>query len=537
MLRGCRANVSVASMAEVVYIARIMSRVLLAVLLLTPIHLRAEVVEFHAPELDHYFITAGSAEQALVDSGAVGHWERTGKSFAAGGTAQVCRFYGNSAIDPATGMPYGPNSHFYTLDPAECAALRSAYRADAPSWRFEAHDFWSTPPQGGQCSPPQATVLRAYNQGSARGGVPNHRYTTDLGAYFETVARGWAAEGAAMCAPPPPSGCNANELAALEQQMREVLSDLANPVDFNLQLESFDGRAFVYARGASAPTTVYESASTSKWVSAAVILSLVDRGFLSLDSRPQDFIDFWRLPAGHPAQTMTLRHLLAFTSGFSEEPFCLNLPNFDFATCVRNIFEANISRGVPPGREYDYASTHLQIAGLMAVRARAAASWAEIFAEFQARTGLFPTGRYDLPSATNPRLAGGMHWTGAEYLHFLRALTRREVVSDALSAAMLKSQRGDAQVVYSPLQAGLNEDWAYGLGNWVECASPDYNCGLGFLRNSSAGAYGAYPFIDFRDHYFGMLAQQGRPGTGKEGVGLVREIAGHAARWARQQCP
>lgn len=499
--------------------------------------LEAAVVEYHAPELDHYFITADTAEQALVDSGAVGHWQRTGKAFLAGGSEAVCRFYGNTQINPATGLAYGPNSHFYTLNSAECAALRAAYQPDAPSWRFESFDFISTPPLGGRCLSPLLPVLRAYNLGFARGASSNHRYTTDLGAYFETLARGWAGEGVAMCAPPPPGSCGADDLAALEQAMRGTLASLDNPVDFSLQLEAFDGRRFTYSRGGATPSTVFESASTSKWVSAAVILSLVDRGFLSLDSRPQDFIEFWRLPPDHPGLGMTLRHLLAFTSGFSEEPFCLNLPHADFAACVRSIFEANVGRLVTPGSQFDYASTHLQIAGLMALRARGFPTWSEVFAEFQARSGLFPSGRYDLPSADNPRLAGGMHWTGEEYLGFLRALRDRRLWSDELAAQMLRSQRGDAQVVYSPLQRSLAEDWAYGLGNWVECVSPAYDCGTAIRRNSSAGAYGAYPFIDFAGEYFGMLAQQGRMGSGAEGVTLTRQIDALAAQWARRQCP
>ena len=62
----------------------------------------AAVVEYFDPDLDNYFITADPTEQAFVDTGAVGRWQRTGNAFLAGGPNQVCRFYGNSAINPAT---------------------------------------------------------------------------------------------------------------------------------------------------------------------------------------------------------------------------------------------------------------------------------------------------------------------------------------------------------------------------------------------------------------------------------------------------
>jgi CubicO group peptidase (beta-lactamase class C family) len=508
----------------------------LAALLGFALPVRAAVVEFYEPELDQYFITAGLAEQAMVDSGAVGHWQRTGQSFEAGGSTAVCRFYGNTQTNPATGGMYGPNSHFYTVDPNECAWLRSIYRPDAPSWQFESYDFLSTPAASGTCGTGLTPIYRAYNDGAARGIAPNHRITGGLGAYFETTARGWSPEGAVMCAPSPAGTCSAAQLDALEAAMSSTLAQTSTNADYTLLMESFDGRSYSHSRGNSSGQTRYESASTSKWVTAATILSLVDRGFLSLDSHPQDFIDFWRLPADHPANSLTLRQLLDFTSGFYDEPLCENLPTADFTTCVENIFQKNLAYRIPPGTQYYYSSTHLQIAGLMAIRARGFSTWGQVFDEFRARTGLFPTSSYDLPSASNPRLAGGMHWTGEEYLGFLRALAHRQVLSDRLSAQLFSYQRGNAQVIKSPAVDASGLDWGYALGNWVECASTHYNCGEHIGRNSSPGAYGAYPFIDFDHGYFGLVARQGPLGTAFEGVNLFNAVAAGAAQWAQRSC-
>ncbi len=159
------------------------------------------VVEFYAPDLDHYFITADPAEQAFVDSGGAGRWLRTGNTFRSGGNVQVCRFYGNTATNPATGQMYGPNSHFYTADAGECAFLKSIFDPNAPSWKFESNDFNTTPASNGNCPSGLAPVYRAYNNGFARGIVSNHRITSSLSAYQQTVAAGWSAEGVVMCAP------------------------------------------------------------------------------------------------------------------------------------------------------------------------------------------------------------------------------------------------------------------------------------------------------------------------------------------------
>ena len=158
----------------------------------------AQVVEFYHQGLDHYFLTANPAEQAVVDSGAVGAWQRTGNTFPAGGPAQVCRFYGS--LSP------GPNSHFFTADAAECAELKriqATTPASQKRWNFEGDDFLTTPAVNGGCPAGLLPVYRAYNNGFARGIDSNHRLTSNRADYLHTVASGWTGEGIAMCAPLP----------------------------------------------------------------------------------------------------------------------------------------------------------------------------------------------------------------------------------------------------------------------------------------------------------------------------------------------
>lgn len=335
-----------------------------------------------------------------------------------------------------------------------------------------------------------------------------------------------------LLAPRALAGCTEE----LEQEMTTTLAAAPTDTDFTLLLERADGRIYRYSRGASTESTSYESASSSKLVSAVVILALVERGFLSLDSRPQELLWFWDPPEGSPASALTLRQLLSFTSGFWDEPACLNLGSSGFEACVASIYYKNVGYGVVPGSEYYYASTHLQIAGLMAVKARGFASWTQVFEEFQARTGLFAHSRYDLPSAGNPRLAGGMHWTGSDYLEFLRELSRGRLLSPELQAALFADQRGAAQVLNSPSLNAIGEDWAYGLGNWVECESPEFTCRSSPRRNSSPGAYGAYPFVDLQDGFFGVLARQGALGTFERGLQLYRRVHETARHWATSSC-
>lgn len=346
----------------------------------------------------------------------------------------------------------------------------------------------------------------------------------DTGADAQTDAAGDAPRG---------------DCSALEQTISDTLDvasqdpNIVGTPDFTILLATGDGRTYTHSHGTASPTTVYESASTSKLVTAVIILDLVDRGVLSLDTKAHDLLPFWA------DTTVTLRHLLSFTSGFYDDPPCINAGTADFATCVQTIYTRNAASAPAAGTVYQYASSHLQVAGLMAIEATGAASWSEIVDAWKTRTGLFPTATYDLPSATNPRLAGGMHWTATEYLGFLRALAKGELLSAAMRAELFANQRGSATLSDSPAWSKVHEDWSYGLGNWLECPTAttlgSFDCGAGH-RNSSPGAYGSYPFLDFDHGYVGILARMGELGQGFEGVLLFRSAAPQITAWADGAC-
>jgi CubicO group peptidase (beta-lactamase class C family) len=326
--------------------------------------------------------------------------------------------------------------------------------------------------------------------------------------------------------------------------MDDALAAATSSVDFSFCAEDSSGGQYRYDRGSSGMGTSYESASTSKLVTAVVILRLVDSGYLDLSDHPQDWIDpaVWTLPSTDSLYGMTLAHLLSFTSGFTQEA-----ANGDayglLSNQVQAIAAANSGLGNTPGTEFYYGSTHMQVAGFMAIMARDAAdasvfsTWNDIFDEFKSETGLFPSSVYDLPFSSNPRLAGGMHWTGEDYLQFLRALTKGEILSPAMMDQLLADRTPSASVTmaYSPpLLAppnGLGEDWHYGFGSWQECRGSPYE-GTPGTRLSCPGAYGAYPFWDRARGFFGIVARQGTQRTYPEGVQIERCVDDALGQWA-----
>ena len=162
------------------------------------------VVEYYSAGLDHYFISAGAEEVALLDRGGNGDFKRTGQSMLAWmraadappGAVPVCRFYAA-----------GPNSHFYTGSAQECDYLKTLERDQRAAasakgqpflgWAYETIAFWAVMPQNGQCPGGMRPVYRAYNNRAAQMDS-NHRFMDDP-AQRAAMSVGWIDEGAQLC--------------------------------------------------------------------------------------------------------------------------------------------------------------------------------------------------------------------------------------------------------------------------------------------------------------------------------------------------
>jgi CubicO group peptidase (beta-lactamase class C family) len=328
---------------------------------------------------------------------------------------------------------------------------------------------------------------------------------------------------------------------SVESQMTAML-DSVNADDnlpYTLMLERLsDGRKYSYSKSGSTPSTSYESASTSKMISGVIIMKAIENGYLTLTTKPQDKITAWPLTSASPLYNMTLAHLLSFTSSLVTEPNCIDLGSSNFSTCVLSIATSNNTSSIVPGSEFYYDSSHLQVAGQMVIKAKSMTAWSDVFSEFKTQTGLFPTATYDLPSSSNPRLAGGMHWSATEYMSFLRMLAKGQLLNTTSMTTYLQDRTIEPSVTmtYSPVKSNtaVNEDWHYGMGYWHECQSSTWNC-TAATRISSPGAYGSYPFWDRQNNYFGIVARQGSLGTYPYGLKIERTIRDLSIDWSTCQ--
>jgi hypothetical protein len=375
--------------------------------------------------------------------------------------------------------------------------------------------------------------------------------------------------------------CTEQQLANFKAQILNSLSTIETDTDFSFAVVAEDGREIRYDRGESRMTTVYESASTSKWPTATIILSFMESAAnqashgtnrLTLDSKPQDFFGLnseqWPIEATDSLANLTLRDLLSFTSGLTTEPTCITPGNgmITMETCVRNIALQNKENGNIPGKVFYYNGNHLQVAGLMAVAARNLAlnvtnsTWHDLFSDFKSKTNLFANATYDLPSTSNPRLGGGMHWTGNEYLAFIKANYFNQVLSSSKMPGeagpywqlQRADQIADAIIRSSPAINRIGEDWHYGLGLWLQCHNSSFsNCApvsgapsnsltVGNVSSVSSwaapGAFGAFPFMDVGNKFYGIIARQGEKGTFNKGYAVFEPVSYTVQKWAKKDC-
>jgi CubicO group peptidase (beta-lactamase class C family) len=176
-----------------------------------------------------------------------------------------------------------------------------------------------------------------------------------------------------------------------------------------LTVEVLTPAGVVYSKafGPFANTTYAPVASSSKMVSGTVLLQLVDKGYLTLDTKAADLLkDRQGQPWSGPMGQIRLRHLLSFTSGISGDVLVSDPADISLDEAVLRIYEDQRATATTPGASFYYGSTHLRIAARMAEVATGK-SWRTIFSEQLQQPlgwGAFST----FGNGTNPNPAGSL---------------------------------------------------------------------------------------------------------------------------------
>jgi len=178
---------------------------------------QVNIVEYRHPKAyswttDHFFITAMPEEQELLDAHSVpvlAPWERTetailksiGKirpwSSRAWKTIADCEQYpGSLGRCRAVARFYGPNTHFYTLEPAERDLLLSGPLGGVQWILEDPQAFVARTPVNGVCLTGEKPVYRSFNNGLDA----NHRFTNHYLEHEALLKKGYIDEGLGFCA-------------------------------------------------------------------------------------------------------------------------------------------------------------------------------------------------------------------------------------------------------------------------------------------------------------------------------------------------
>lgn len=236
-------------------------------------------------------------------------------------------------------------------------------------------------------------------------------------------------------------------------------------------------------------------ASCSKWLSGAVLMSLVDEGKLKLSDTVGKFLPVFTT---YGKGNITIAQLFSHTSGFPANS-TQGYEN-DVLTTLEaavNLIAKNVTLINAPGTKFYYGGVSMQVAGRIC-EVVSGKSWSTLLSEkITTPCGMANT---DFGLTQNPLIAGGARSTPYDYTKLLIMLMNKgitasgtRVLSEAAVTAMEQNQLGAATIDYSPYPPALiNTTGIYGIGNWRDLTTT----GDVLIENSSPGAFGSHPWIN-----------------------------------------
>lgn len=298
------------------------------------------------------------------------------------------------------------------------------------------------------------------------------------------------------------------------QPLRDAIDVFADVPDTYVQLGDASGPRFAYQKGSTGPGTSMPVASATKWLGNVALFVLVEEGSLSLDDRVHQHVGWWTSDPNDPRSRITLRHCMAFTTGYVGQVSCAGLSSTE--ECARRVYEDG-THVHAPGTFFDYNSDHSRIAAAMAVGATAEPMMALIERTVFERTAPPMTETFFADPAA-PDLASTMTTTPRDYEAFLSSYWRGELVTPQGRRVMESDQCPACEACEFCQTRGH-----YALGNWAGC--------LGWGAEGGEGREGHWPSRCavaeewWSSGAFGYWPQTVRPTTANGGLDYYFHLA------------
>ena len=242
------------------------------------------------------------------------------------------------------------------------------------------------------------------------------------------------------------------------------------------------------------PKTATAIGSSSKWLTAAVIMIFVDEGKINLDDRVSKYIPlFEKYMKGY----ITIRHCLTHTSGIEADMTGLVklAQRNKFASLEEEVNHYVTRRNIEnnPAEVFNYGHVGPNIAARV-IEVVSRKTFDRVAQEKLFRpVGMRNTSFYDEKGGVDPSY--GAQSTAADLVNFMTMILQKgmhngkRILSEASIEEMRKAQFMELPVKYRPK---LMEGMLHGLGTWIEPAEVSGQPSL----LSYPGDRGCWPWID-----------------------------------------
>lgn len=244
--------------------------------------------------------------------------------------------------------------------------------------------------------------------------------------------------------------------------------------------------------------------TSSKWLTAAVVMILVDEGKLNLDEPIAKYIPILKK---YMKGYITLRHCLSQTTGLDVDATGITkfTQKSKFATLDEEMeFFATKKLIVDnPGEAFSDGSVGFNIAGKV-IEVVTKKSFERIATEKLFRPLMMRTATFYDEGGMAPNPSSGASCSAFDYLNFLQMILNKgmfngkKVLSESSVNYLLQQQFTEARIRYNP---ELTKGWNYAAGCWIE----EDNGATWSNIYSGGSAQGIWPWIDLKRKYAAIV--------------------------------
>ncbi|MEI6087849.1 MAG: serine hydrolase domain-containing protein [Bacteroidota bacterium] len=287
-------------------------------------------------------------------------------------------------------------------------------------------------------------------------------------------------------------GINAQyNFVALDQKLEASKKDLGGAV---VTLIYKDGK-LIYQKAIGEFTAKAQApiVSSSKWLTAALVMSFVDQGKLSLDDKVSKYIPLF---AKYSKGYITIRDCLSHMTGIEADPNILKkaTEHRSFSSLEDEVIDFASKKNIQtnPGLEFRYSNIGLNIAARI-VEIVGRRGFEQLMQERITRPLLMRNTSFSSFDAVNP--SDGAISTANDYMNFLVMILNKgefngkRILSEK-SINEMHTLRTNSSII--KLTPKIAEGFNYGLGEWIQ--DTDENGKATVV--SCPSLFGTWPMVD-----------------------------------------